>query len=338
MINKKILIIGGTGSLGQAITNRLMSDNQIILFSRDELKQWTLRQELNSDSVRFEVGDMRDISRVSEVLLTHQPNIVIIAAALKQVDTCELAPSESIKTNILGVENLVNAVDANLHRLHELEAVLMVSTDKACAPTNVYGMSKAIAERVVVSRCLKNSRPKYLAVRYGNVLESRGSIIPLFRYQAENASRFTLTHPDMTRYLMTLDDSINLILKALNDGESGSTWLPKLRSMRIRDLAQIFSEMYGKPVEEIGLRPGEKLHEDLISEPESVRVCEVDDFFVIAPAFEEISRDVKMFHYASDQNVLSYEELKAYLTEIGMLRADIDTFQRGPHVDEIRRT
>jgi len=335
--DKTVLIIGGTGSLGQALTRRLCADNQVILFSRDELKQWTLRNEIKDPNVGFVVGDMRDGERLEETLIRHNPHVILIAAALKQVDTCELAPAESIKTNILGVQNLVDAVERNMHRLDQLETVVMISTDKACAPTNVYGMSKAIAERIVVSCCRNHKTPKFVAVRYGNVLDSRGSIIPLFRHQADHSRAFTLTHPEMTRFLMTLDDSIDLILTSIERGASGTTWLPELKAMRIKDLAQLFSEKYDKPVEVIGIRPGEKMHETLISDAESVRSTKVDGFYILQPSFEPIPQDAEIFDYSSDQDVLSPKDLKKYLNSLGLLDADVESFGKGPHVDVIRK-
>ena len=332
---KTVLIAGGTGSLGKALTNRLRAANKVVIFSRDELKQWTMRNEFHDDNVQFAVGDIRDRQRVEDVLVHANPHVVIIAAALKQVDTCELAPQESIKTNILGVQNVVEATESALLRLPNLECVVMVSTDKACAPTNVYGMSKAIAERIVTSRSAVPSRVKYVCVRYGNVLESRGSIIPLFHYQALHAPAFTLTHRDMTRFIMTLEDSIDLILTAALRGESGSTWLPKLRAMKIMDLAAIFSRKFGKPVDEIGMRPGEKLHESLISEPESVRVRREGDFYVMHPSFCPVDPQAEIFEYASSQDLLSQSDLENYLTSLGIFEASLSDF-KGPRVETIR--
>jgi UDP-N-acetylglucosamine 4,6-dehydratase/5-epimerase len=334
--NKTILIVGGTGSLGQAIIRRLRAKNQLIVFSRDELKQWTLRNELKDDNVSFVVGDMRDRQRLEEVVITTNPNMIIIAAALKQVDTCELAPGESIKTNILGVQNLVEVTERNITRLDALEAVVMVSTDKACEPTNVYGMSKAIAERIVTSRSYVHEEPRFVTVRYGNVLESRGSIMPLFRYQAENAEAFTLTHEDMTRFAMTLDESIDLILTAATRGKSGETWIPRLRAMRIKDLAEIFARNYGKPIEVTGMRPGEKLHEMLVSKPESLRARTVDDFYVISSPLTPVDELPEIFEYSSNQDVLSIDGLKSYLDGLGIMKRKMEDFV-GIHIDAIRK-
>jgi UDP-glucose 4-epimerase len=242
-----------------------------------------------------------------------------------------------VQTNTLGIRNIVNAVSRQKDRLTALKTVLMVSTDKACAPTNVYGMCKAISERLVTSESITMTDPKFVAVRYGNVLESRGSIIPLFRWQAENLDCFTVTHPDMTRFIMTLDESIDLIIATVLNAVSGETWLPRLRSMRIMDLAAIFSEKYGKPVEITGMRPGEKLYEDLISEPESVRVRMDGDYYRMAPAHVTPAIDAKVFSYGSNDDVLDKAALKKYLDSLNMFDMDMNKFV-GLEVDEIVKT
>jgi UDP-glucose 4-epimerase len=333
---QKILIFGGTGSLGRALVRRLSDDNQLILFSRDEAKHWTIKNQLeNKKNVKFVVGDIRDEARVEEALIRYNPNVIIIASALKQVDTCELSPYESVQTNILGIRNVVDAVTHHANRLSDLDAVLMVSTDKACAPANVYGMCKAIAERLVTSSCISMERPRFVGVRYGNVLESRGSIIPLFRYQGENQATFTVTHPEMTRFIMTLDQSIDLIASTILGARSGEMWLPKLKSMKIMDLAEIFSERYNKPIEIVGMRPGEKLHEDLISRPESVRVRDESGFFKMSPAHSDIPLDAKIFDYSSNQDVLPKHDLAAYLDHLGIFTRSMDQFL-GSEIEEIK--
>ncbi|MFZ4808748.1 MAG: polysaccharide biosynthesis protein [Hyphomicrobiaceae bacterium] len=332
--SQRVLIFGGTGSLGRALLDRLAGRNAIMLFSRDEAKHWTIRNQVGSDNIFYAVGDIRDPSRVEEVLLRFQPSIVIVAAALKQVDTCELTPHESVQTNVLGIKNVVDSVSRQADRLSGLETVLMVSTDKACAPTNVYGMCKAIAERLVTSQCQNFARPRFVGVRYGNVLDSRGSIIPLFRWQAENSPTFTVTHPSMTRFVMTLDESIDLIIDTAEGAKSGEIWLPRLRSMRILDLAQIFSERFRKPVEIVGMRPGEKLHEALISEPESVRIASDSVYYRMAPAHSPVAIDARIFKYESNDEVLTRDELHHYLTSIGILEKRLDQFV-GRQIEEI---
>lgn len=334
LTNEKILIIGGTGSLGQALIRRLSTDNKLIIYSRDEAKHWTIRNQLPKNStVEFEVGDIRDRTRLEGVMYKQHPTMIIIAAALKQVDTCERAPFESIQTNTLGIHNVVEAVMNQVDRLSELHTVLMVSTDKACAPTNVYGMCKAISERLVTAQSLYLTKPKFVVVRYGNVLESRGSIIPLFRHQAEHNDCFTVTHPDMTRFIMTLDESIDLIIATAKGAVSGETWLPRLRAMRIMDLAQIFADRFKKTVDIVGMRPGEKLDEYLISEPESVRVRLDGDYYRMAPSHVLPAIDAKVFAYGSGDDVLSREDLENYLDSINIFETAMKTFV-GKQIDE----
>jgi len=341
----KTLIIGGTGSLGRKLIERMLPDGDVAVCSRDEAKHWSIRNELTSftaaclpHKLEFYVGDVRDLSRMRDVIRQYQPDTVIVAAALKQVDTCELSPSESVATNLIGTQNVVDAV-VSLSPAINVQRVLFVSTDKACSPVNVYGMCKAISERIVTSHSNVFPSTKFLAVRYGNVLESRGSIIPLFKYQAENNDCLTVTDPDMTRFVMTLDDSVDLIKKTLEHGKSGETWIPCLPAMKIGDLAQIFSEKYNKPVKIIGLRPGEKKHEDLINESESVRTRKVllippkeSLNYVIGPAF--IAGGGTRFTYASSDIVMSQDDLKSYLDRLGILEPGLDKFQGAP-IEEI---
>ncbi len=334
LADQRVLIFGGTGSLGRALVRRLTPHNSLMLYSRDEAKHWTIRNQVGSTNISYAVGDIRDGARVEEALLRFQPTIVIIAAALKQVDVCEMTPFESVQTNILGIKNVVDAVSRQVDRLPALETVLMVSTDKACAPTNVYGMCKALAERLVTSQCLAFARPRFVGVRYGNVLDSRGSIIPLFRWQAEHRQSFTVTHPEMTRFLMTLDESIDLITATARGAPSGEIWVPRLRSMRILDLAQLFAARFGRPVEFIGMRPGEKLHEALISEPESVRVSADGDIFRMAAAHATIASDAKIFGYQSTDDLLTRDDLEIYLDGLGIFARSLDDFV-GRQIEEI---
>jgi FlaA1/EpsC-like NDP-sugar epimerase len=335
LTGERILIFGGTGSLGRALVRRLSASNALVLFSRDEAKHWTIRNQLGPNSnVGYAVGDVRDSARVEDALLRFQPTIAVIAAALKQVDTCEMTPYESIQTNVHGIKNVVDAVSRQADRLPALHSVLMVSTDKACAPTNVYGMCKALAERLVTSQCLALERPRFIGVRYGNVLQSRGSIIPLFRWQASNAGCFTVTHPQMTRFVMTLDESIDLIIATVKHAASGEIWLPKLRSMRIVDLAQIFSDRYGKPIEVIGMRPGEKLNETLVSEAESVRTAFDGAYYRMSPAHSTVAPDAEIFSHESNDDLFEKAELAGYLESIGVFERSLAEFV-GREIEEI---
>ncbi len=305
----KYLLIGGTGSLGQKLIESLLPDHDVAVYSRDEAKHWTIRNTYGvgslaaraQTSLTFFVGDVRDGQRIRDVLRQYRPTTIIVASALKQVETCELSPYESIQTNLLGVHNAIEAVNAESP---PNSTVLLVSTDKCVSPVNVYGMSKAIAERVVTSQARTGrSDIKYLAVRYGNVLESRGSIVPLFRYQAEHAPFLTVTCPDMTRFIMTLGESVALIQQALASGQSGETWIPHLPAMRIGDLAAIFSARSGKPIKIVGFRPGEKMHEELINESESPRMRRSGAHYVLGPAY--VPGTGARFRYTSETTVLS---------------------------------
>ena len=336
-----ILIFGGTGSLGRKLIERMLPTEQVAVYSRDEAKHWTIKNELSASPLadrlkhlQFFVGDVRDVRRVADVLRHYQPGTVIIAAALKQVDTCELSPSESVLTNLVGTQNVIDAVNESPHPPH---TVLFVSTDKACAPVNVYGMCKAISERVVTSQARTGvEKTRYLAVRYGNVLESRGSIIPLFKHQGEHGEFLTITDPEMTRFVMTLDDSVDLIKKALNHGQSGDTWIPCLPAMKIGDLADIFSKRYNKPIKVIGLRPGEKKHEDLVNESESVRTEKINPpvgfNYVIGPAFN--AGGGQRFTYSSSDIVMDRDALEKHLDRLGILDKPLDQF-KGLAIEEI---
>lgn len=335
----RYLIFGGTGSLGRKLIERLLPEHTVFVYSRDEAKHWSIRNEMATHprivNLKFIVGDIRDARRVRESIDDVEPSVVIIAAALKQVDTCELSPSESILTNLEGTQNVIAAVKGYSMLYNKIEKVLFVSTDKACAPVNVYGMCKALSERVVTSQAAYGTGgTQYLCTRYGNVLESRGSIIPLFKYQAEHSECLTVTDPDMTRYVMTLDDSVDLIQETLLHGKSGETWIPKLPAMKIGHLAQIFSERYDKPVKIIGLRPGEKQHEDLINESESVRTRSSIDhrFFIIGPAFNAGSGE--RFVYSSKQDVMRKDQLKEHLSKLNILNASLEQF-KGVAIEEI---
>ena len=335
LTNQTIIIFGGTGSLGKTLISRLYKKNKLIVYSRDEAKHWTIKNELkNQKNIKFVIGDIRDQERVDKVFLEFNPSIAIIASALKQVDTCEQSPFESIKTNILGINNVIDSTVRYADRLKKLNSVLLVSTDKACSPSNVYGMSKALAERLVTSPSNKNTNTKYIAVRYGNVLESRGSILPLFRFQAEFKKHLTVTHTNMTRFIMTLEESVDLIVSALLGAKSGELWLPKLKSMKIIDLAEIFSEQYSKPIRIVGIRPGEKLHEDLISYSESMRVRVKNSIYIMQSSLKNINLNKKMFNYSSNQDLVSKKELKTYLQSIKVFDKPLDQFI-GKKIDDL---
>lgn len=276
-----------------------------------------------SDKLSFIIGDIRDKSRVETAILREQPNIIVIMAALKHIDRCEYAIEECMKTNFMGPMNVLNSIEANRDRLPGLECVVFVSTDKACEPTNVYGMAKAMAESAMVEKSLFLSGCKFVNIRYGNVLNSRGSIIPILHEKGRDpaVTAFTLTHEDMTRFVMTLEQSVALIEHAVLHAESGDTVIPRLVSMKMIDLMAIFSEIYQKPVVVTGLRPGEKLLESLISETQAMRLVDgPDGYKYIRPPYQNLLVMENVHNYNSRLNPLTREELRAYMDSLGLLR------------------
>lgn len=291
---ESLLIVGGTGSLGHSLIVRLKNRYKIIIYSRDENKQWALRRQY--PFITFVLGDIRDKEHFERILLRYKPNKVIIAAALKHIDVCEYNIDECIRTNINGIQNVLNAITENSMRnlLPNLDTVVFISTDKATSPVNVYGMCKSICERMMAEKSFYLSSPKFVSVRYGNVLQSRGSLIPLFHEIGQDSKRdhFPITDEKMTRFFMRLDDSIDLILNAIETGESGDTYIPRIKSYRIADIARVFSEHYNKPVKITGIRPGEKMHECLINESERHRTVLKDNVYVIKSCYKSVDSKV----------------------------------------------
>ena len=315
--NKHILLFGGSGSLGNKFIETYISNNTITNYSRDECKHWQMSLKYKTDRLKFIIGDIRNYEGVETAILREQPHIIVIMAALKHIDRCEYAIEECIKTNCMGPVNVVNAVEKNNDRLTRLECVVMVSTDKACEPTNAYGMAKALAESAIVEKSLYISNRKFVNIRYGNVLNSRGSIIPILHEKGQDpaVTEFTLTHTEMTRFVMTLEQSVELIEHAILYGESGDTVIPELISMKLVDLMEIFSEKYGKPVRVTGLRPGEKMLESLISETQSMRLVNgPNGYKYIKPPYKNllIVDDIK--NYNSKINPLTKGALYEYLS------------------------
>ena len=319
---KSILFFGGSGSLGNAFIQKFIKNNKITVYSRDESKHWKMGLEYKSENLSFVIGDIRDKERVRFAIQRLNPNYIIIASALKHVDRCEFAVNESIQTNLAGTMNILDVVEQNQTLLTNLECVLFVSSDKACEPTNVYGMCKALSETAVVEKSLFVKGIKFINIRYGNVLNSRGSIIPLLHEIGNNPSKnsFFLTHADMTRFVMTLEQSVSLIEHAILHGESGDTVLYGLVSMRLLDLLNIFSELYKKPVEIGTIRPGEKLHESLISETQAQRLQKDEyGYYYIKPSYKNTKRTEPLMNYNSRLNPMSKETLFSYLQERNLL-------------------
>lgn len=279
--NKTLLITGGTGSFGNAVLKRFLNTDigEIRIFSRDEKKQEDMRIAFNNPKLRFYIGDVRDESSVRQA--AKGVNFIFHAAALKQVPSCEFYPMEAVRTNVLGTENLLQAAqDARVER------VVVLSTDKAVYPINAMGISKAMAEKVMVAkaRLQREGETVFCATRYGNVMASRGSVIPLFVSQILEGKPLTVTDPNMTRFLMSLDDSVDLVLYAFNNGQQGDIFVQKSPASTVGDLAQALKEIAGRvdlEIRQIGTRHGEKLFESLVSREEIARAVDLDDYYRI---------------------------------------------------------
>lgn len=336
--DKVVVITGGTGSLGKVLTRRLLSGSagtpkKIIIFSRDEAKQHFIRTEYQhrkaelDEKIRvnfekllhFRIGDIRDYHSVSSVL--KGADIVINAAALKQVPSCEYFPYEAVMTNITGAENITRAI-----REHNLpvETVVGISTDKACKPVNVMGMTKALQERVFIGANLSVPGTRFICVRYGNVLASRGSVIPLFHEQIRNGGPVTITTEDMTRFLLPLERAVDTIFFALRNAHPGETIVPKVPAARIVDIAKVLIGNRNINVEITGIRPGEKIDEIMVSEEEAWRTHDLGDYYGIRPMMEELAGDMPQTsalakEYSSGDSVLGIDEVLSLLTENNLL-------------------
>ncbi|RMH55396.1 MAG: NAD-dependent epimerase/dehydratase family protein [Candidatus Hydrogenedentota bacterium] len=324
---KKVLVTGGTGSFGRYVVNRLLAEDvaEIRIFSRDEKKQFDMRHRFSDPRVRFFLGDVRDRTAVEEAM--GGVEVVFHAAALKQVPHCEKFPTEAIGTNVLGARNVVQAAIEEA-----VEAVIAISTDKAVQPVNVMGMTKALQERLLANaqNSTRNRGTRFLAVRYGNVLNSRGSVVPFFRNLLRRGKRLTITNPDMTRFLLTLNQAVDLVLYAYREGRGGELFVRKAPSARIVDLAKAVCELAGAPCEYdiIGIYPGEKIHEILISEEERTRCEEQDEYFLIHPWRQDPKIDYEVEEYNSRDHVVSVEEIKRMIEEADRAASQID-FEEG---------
>ncbi len=314
MIEKTILIIGGTGALGKTLTDRYHKDNNIIILSRDEHKHVNMQRTY--PNVKYTIGDVKDKDSILQALNEFKPNIVINTAALKHVPICESNPYESVKTNIIGHKNLIDCISVCNH---QIETLMFISTDKACAPINVYGQCKAISERLYIDFANKQTDIKVVLCRYGNVLESTGSVIPFFKQLLESgAKELPITHKDMTRFLLTLDEAVELIDWAYMHGEShGKIVIPNIKALKVTDIAKSLGRSYGHKdikLKYIGVRPGEKLHEAMISETESFRSkwyeCTYNDGYYMIT--DEVIND-RCWSFTSDQSLMESEETDSFL-------------------------
>jgi UDP-glucose 4-epimerase len=336
---KRILVTGGTGSLGHVLVRRLLSGDmgipeKILVFSRDEDKQHQMRLEYQKTpeatdeaiykererTLGFVIGDVRSYESLAAAV--KNVNIVVFASALKQVPTCEYFPYEAILTNSVGAQNLVRALQETEN---DVELVIGISTDKACKPVNAYGMTKALQERILTTANLAIPTTKFICVRYGNVLASRGSVIPLFLKQIEERRAITITHSGMTRFLLTIQQAVDVIFKATNQCDPGEILVPRLPSAKVVDIADVLKGDVDLPTTITGVRPGEKIHEILISEEEAFRTLKADDHFIIQPILSELRRSKNLptigHEYSSADEVVSIQRLQQILSAAGFVKS-----------------
>lgn len=338
---KRILITGGTGSLGKTLVRRFLDGNagnpaKIIVLSRDEAKQHAMRMEYQhkvaaTDEIiyrnfqqllEFRIGDVRDIHSVTQAL--REVDIVFNAAALKQVPTCEYFPHEAVRTNVGGPENIIRAIQE--HSL-PIETVVGISTDKACKPVNAMGMTKALQERVFIQANIRCPSTRFVCVRYGNVLASRGSVIPLFHDQIRNGGPVTITTAEMTRFLLSLSDAVDVIFAAVQGALAGDTYIPRVPSARVTHIAKAL--IGDRPIQTniVGIRPGEKVHEILVSDEEAHRTVERGVYYAILPMLPELRKQQNgtkslTKEYSSADNVMTLEETSRLLRSQKLMLED----------------
>jgi UDP-N-acetylglucosamine 4,6-dehydratase len=325
--DKVLMITGGTGSFGNKVLNRFLSTEvgEIRIFSRDEKKQEDMRIELNNPKLKFYIGDVRNYDSIHQAM--KGVNFVFHAAALKQVPSCEFYPFEAVRTNVLGAENVMNAAIAN-----RVERAVMLSTDKAVYPINAMGLSKAMMEKFMVAKArMQNEGETILcATRYGNVMASRGSVIPLFVSQLKEGKPITITDPNMTRFLMSLDDSVDLVLHAYKHARQGDIFVQKAPASTIADLVKGLKEIFKKDnqVKVIGTRHGEKLYESLVSREEMARAEDMSDYYRIPSD----NRDLNYAKYLSDgeeriskiEDYTSHNTVRLNVEQVKMLLLKLD--------------
>jgi UDP-N-acetylglucosamine 4,6-dehydratase len=322
--NRNVLVTGATGSFGKSFIKRLLLDNQInsvIAFSRDELKQFEMQNEIKNSKLHFVLGDVRDYQRVLQV--TKGIDFVVHAAAMKQIPASEINPVEAIKTNIFGAENIVNASITC-----GVKQVIALSTDKAANPANLYGATKLCSDKLMIAgnSALGNSTTKLSVVRYGNVLGSRGSVIPFFKEQGK-LGVIPITDPNMTRFWLTIEDGVEFVLKSFERMQGGEVFVPKIPSFKVIDVAKVVAP--DVKTEIIGIRPGEKLHEVMITEDDSIDTVEFDKYYAIlspllkkSDYYKKNGRPVKLgFRFTSDNNKdwHTHESFKSTLIENNLL-------------------
>lgn len=332
--NKVLMITGGTGSFGNTVLNRFLKTDvkEIIVFSRDEKKQEDMRIALNSDKVKFHIGDTRDYQSIAQAM--DGVDYVFHAAALKQVPSCEFYPMEAVRTNVIGTENVLNAAIAN-----QVKKVILLSTDKAVYPINAMGISKAMAEKVLVakSRTVRAGGPIMCATRYGNVMASRGSVIPLFIEKLKARQPLTITDPAMTRFLMSLEDSVDLVLHAFENGQQGDIFVQKAPASTIEVLARAILELFNSdvPVKIIGTRHGEKLYESLVSREEIAKAHDMGAYYRVPADNRDLNYDKFILDGQIEVNQtddytshnterLNVEHVKELLLTLEYVRSELD--------------
>ncbi|MCD1638035.1 polysaccharide biosynthesis protein [Pseudomonas stutzeri] len=310
--DKTLMITGGTGSFGNTVLKRFLDTNvkEIRVFSRDEKKQEDMRISLANDKVKFFIGDVRDYDSLANAMVG--VDYIFHAAALKQVPSCEFYPMEAVKTNVIGTENVLNAaVAAGVKR------VVVLSTDKAVYPINAMGISKAMAEKLMVakSRLMSKDGPVICATRYGNVMASRGSVIPLFVDQLKGGEAITVTDPNMTRFLMSLEDSVDLVLHAFEHAQQGDIFVQKAPASTVADLAQALKELFGRAnaVKIIGTRHGEKLYESLISREEMAKAEDMDRYYRIPADNRDLN--YKKYFVEGETHISELDDYTSHNTE-----------------------
>ena len=334
--NKTVLIYGGTGSFGHAFIDRIIksqdSPKEIRVFSRDEKKQDDMRKIYNSNKIKFVIGDVRDLSSVDSV--SKKVDFVFHAAALKQVPSCEFYPMEAVKTNIIGTDNVLRSSINN-----KVKKVICLSTDKAVYPINAMGISKAMMEKVAISRSLLNeSSTKICTTRYGNVMGSRGSVIPLLIKKIENSKPLTVTDMKMTRFMMTMDDALDLVIHAFKKGKNGELFVKKTPAATMRVLTEAILLLKNKnkkyPIQIIGSRHGEKMHETLLNKEDMMTAIETTGYFVVSPDTRDLNYEkfftigknnlINQKDYTSENSqLLSIEEMKRLLIKSKILKPQV---------------
>jgi len=332
--NKTLLITGGTGSFGHAVLKRFLDSDigEIRIFSRDEKKQDEMRHELQNEKVKFYIGDVRDRQSVDEAM--NGVDYVFSAAALKQVPSCEFFPMQAVYTNIEGANNVLESAI-----YYKVKNIVVLSTDKACYPINAMGMSKALMEKVAIAkgRALgKNAETKICCTRYGNVMASRGSVIPLWIQQIKENKAITVTDPMMTRFMMTLDDAVDLVLFAFENGQNGDLFVQKAPAATLEVLAQSLKELYKSSVEVkvIGTRHGEKLYESLVTREEMSKAIDLDKYYRIPCDERNLNYDKYFIEGYKDMAImddyhshntyrLSVSEMKTMLMKLDCIKSDL---------------